>query len=79
MCSSDLLQDWGALGRLALFAALAAAPAWVATHYYLAATVPLVRMAAGGVVLAGAYAVLLAFFGPGREWLTALRAHLHGA
>lgn len=72
------LQDWRALGELALFAALAAVPARVAADHFLRAGGALVRVAAGGLVFAGAYGGLLWWLGPGREWLAALRARGQG-
>ncbi|MGH8687877.1 MAG: lipopolysaccharide biosynthesis protein [Burkholderiales bacterium] len=68
------LQDWRGLVRLALFAALAAALAWAIVGRSLGADVPLIRVAAGGTVLGAVYGALVACFGPGREWLAALRA-----
>lgn len=68
------LQDWGALGRLALFAVLAAALAWTLVGRYIGADGPLPRLAAGGTAFACAYVALMASFNPGREWLAAWRA-----
>ncbi|MGH8745058.1 MAG: hypothetical protein ACREUK_01035, partial [Burkholderiales bacterium] len=68
------LQDWAALGRLALFAMLAAALAWALVGRCFGAGGPLLRLAAGGTAFACAYAALMASFNPGREWLAAWRA-----
>jgi O-antigen/teichoic acid export membrane protein len=59
------LQDWGSLGRLLLFSTLAAALAWAMTDRYLHLDGNMLRLAVGGVVLAGAYGAMLAVGGTG--------------
>ena len=49
------LQDWRALVRTALIAAACGLLAWLATRQFLAEAVPLVRLAAGSIVLIGSY------------------------
>lgn len=73
------LQDWRALGQLALFAALAAALAWgiVARHFGTSGS--LVRLGVGGSLLAVAYAAMYVLSGLGRGWLTTTRGPGHGA
>jgi len=66
------LQDWRSLGLLLLCAALAALIAWVAASRALAAFGPVVRVAAGGGLLAIAYLALLGLCGLGRDALAAL-------
>lgn len=61
------LQDWRALGRLMLFAALAGAFAWSTVDRFLAGGSPLTRAAAGAALVAAAYAVLMAVSGWGRR------------
>ncbi len=51
-------QDWRALVRTAVIAAACGLLAWLATRQFLAEAVPLVRLAAGSVVLVGSYAVI---------------------
>jgi O-antigen/teichoic acid export membrane protein len=53
------LQDWRGLARTALVAALGAVLAWGLTHVLLAEAAPLVRLAAGAVVLAVVYALFI--------------------
>jgi len=53
------LQDWAGLARTALVAASGAALAWGLTHVLLAHAAPLVRLAAGAVVLAVVYALFI--------------------
>jgi O-antigen/teichoic acid export membrane protein len=65
------LQDWRALGLLLLFSALAAALAWALAGHYLAGASPLLRVLAGGVVVAAAYGAMAASSGIGREWRAA--------
>jgi len=72
------LQDWRTLGLLMLLAALAAMLAWAVVSRYLAASGPLVRLIAGGALLAAAYATMVASFGMGRGWLAAVRNPEHG-
>jgi O-antigen/teichoic acid export membrane protein len=72
------LQDWRALGLLILLAALAAGFAWGVTDLYFAASGPLVRLIAGGALLAAAYAAMAVSFGMGRDWLAAARSPEHG-
>ena len=72
------LQDWRSLGLLMLFAALAAALAWCVVAGYFAAAEPLVRLVAGGAVLAAAYIAMTALSGMGRSWLAAASNPEHG-
>jgi O-antigen/teichoic acid export membrane protein len=65
------LQDWRALGLLAAFAALGAALAWTFVQHLLPHAAPVVRLAAGGLAHAAAYAALTASWPRGREWLAA--------
>jgi O-antigen/teichoic acid export membrane protein len=67
------LQDWPSLGRLMLSAALAAMLAWGIVVLHFGTSAPLVRLAAGGVVLTAAYAAVAALLGVGRNWLAAMR------
>ena len=67
------LQDWSALGGLALRSALAAALAWGTVDRFLAASGPLVRAGVGGLVLAAAYCAMHGTWGAGRTWLSAAR------
>lgn len=67
------LQDWRSLGLSMLFAALAAALAWVATDRFFAASGPLARVIAGGAVMALAYASMVGNSQSGRAWLATLR------
>jgi hypothetical protein len=71
------LQDWGALGLSVLFAALAAALAWGMVGSYFFSGGPLLHLAAGGALLAVAYAMMQALFGMGRGWLAAFRPPEH--
>ena len=64
------LQDWGTLGLLILFSALAAALAWIITNHFVLNSVML-RLLVGSTVLAAAYALLPIVFGMGRGWLVA--------
>jgi O-antigen/teichoic acid export membrane protein len=50
------LQHWRELGVAVLYALVSAALAWAVAQAYFAVAVPLARLAAGGVVLALAYA-----------------------
>ncbi|MGE5946934.1 MAG: lipopolysaccharide biosynthesis protein [Betaproteobacteria bacterium] len=68
------LQDWGTLARLALFAVLGALLAWGVDALYFAASGPLVRMLAGGAVLASAYAAAAALSGLAGIWLATVRS-----
>jgi O-antigen/teichoic acid export membrane protein len=52
------LQDWRALGMALAFAAASGALAWVIVDAFLAASGPLLRLAAGGAVFALAYAAV---------------------
>ena len=65
------LQDWRALGLLLLFALLAAALAASLVERFLAGGAPLVRLAAGGAVLALAYGAMTASPPGRRAWLAA--------
>jgi len=67
------LQDWRALRRLLLFAALAAALAWGTVGRFLGASAPLVRLALGAAVLAGAYGTMQVLSGLGRGWFATAR------
>lgn len=67
------LQDWRTLGLLALFAALAAVFAWGMVARYFAASVPIIRLIAGGLFLATAYAPMAAWLGVRRGWLPLAR------
>lgn len=53
------LQDWRGLARTALVATGGAMLAWALTHTLLAQAAPLVRLAAGAVVLAVVYALFI--------------------
>ena len=68
------LQDWPALGRLLLSAALAAILAWSVVERYFGASAPLMRLAVGATVLAAGYAATAALLGVGRTWFTSLRS-----
>ena len=57
------LQDWRTLGLLVAFSALSGMLAWAAAGHFFADSGPVVRMLAGGAVLAGAYAALYGLFG----------------
>lgn len=72
------LQNWHALGLSMLFAALAALLAWGMAGRLFAMSGPLVRLAAGGVLLVAAYATMQALFGMGQGWLAAVRKPEHG-
>jgi O-antigen/teichoic acid export membrane protein len=65
-------QDWRVLGLLMLFAALAAVLAWSLSGRYLAGEAPLLRAVAGGLLVAAAYAALVAASARGRGWIAAL-------
>ena len=67
------LQDWRTLGLVMLFAALAAVLAWAVVSRYFAASGPFVRLAAGGALLAAAYAAMVALAGIDRLRLAAAR------
>ncbi|HEX9185014.1 MAG TPA: hypothetical protein VF876_17300 [Burkholderiales bacterium] len=68
------LQDWRTLGQLTVFAILAALLAWGVDVLYFAASGPLVRMLAGGAVLALAYAAAAALSGLAGAWLATVRS-----
>ena len=68
------LQDWSALGGLALRSALAAALAWGTVDRFFATSGPLVRAAVGGLVVAAAYGAMHGTSGTGRTWLSAARS-----
>jgi O-antigen/teichoic acid export membrane protein len=53
------LQDWRGLARTALVAALGALLAWGVSEAFLAHAAPIVRLAAGAVVLAAVYALFI--------------------
>ncbi len=72
------LQDWRTLGVLAVMSALAAALAWGIVGSYLAASGPVTRVAAGGLVIAVAYVALRACAGMDRELLRELRNYRQG-
>jgi len=73
------LQDWRTLGILILFSALAATLAWSMVSHYFATSGPLVRIAAGGAIMAAAYGFSMhLLLGWGRGWLAAVR-NGHGA
>ncbi|HLO62237.1 MAG TPA: oligosaccharide flippase family protein [Azonexus sp.] len=57
------LQDWRTLGLLLAFSALSGMLAWSAAGHFFTDSGPLVRMVAGGSVLASAYAALYGLFG----------------
>jgi polyferredoxin len=69
------LQDWRTLGLTILFAMLSAALVWELVGRFLAASGPLVRLAAGAVLLVGAYGTLQTLFGVGRTRLAAAAGH----
>jgi O-antigen/teichoic acid export membrane protein len=71
------LQNWRALGRLMLLAALAAGFAWGVTDLFFATSGPLVRLIVGSALLA-AVSALAALVGMGRGWLAAVRNPQHG-
>ena len=50
------LQDWGALARCFVLAALSAALAWAVVAQFLPGAAPIVRLAVGAAVLGAAYA-----------------------
>ncbi|MEO8716791.1 MAG: oligosaccharide flippase family protein [Burkholderiales bacterium] len=72
------LQDWRTLALLILFAIVAALLAWSTVALYFAASGALVRMLAGGIVLASAYAALAAASGLAGVWLTSVRGQKLG-
>ncbi|HET6491679.1 MAG TPA: oligosaccharide flippase family protein [Burkholderiales bacterium] len=73
------LQDWRTLALLILFSALAATLAWGMVSHYLATSGPLVRIAAGGAIMATSYGLSIhVLLGLGRGWLTAARNPGHG-
>ena len=72
------LHDWRALGLLMLLAVLAAASAWSIVGRYFAASGPLARVIAGGVLMAAVYAGMAALLGLGRGWFAAVRKLEHG-
>lgn len=68
------LQDWRSLGKSLLSAALAALLAWSMVDRHIAADAPLLRLSAGGLILAAAYCVTALLFGTCRNWFAAIRA-----
>ena len=72
------LQDWKTLFLLVLFAAGASLLAWAVTVLYFATSGPVLRMLAGGAVLALSYVAIAALSGTGRTWLAAVRTQKHG-
>jgi O-antigen/teichoic acid export membrane protein len=64
------LQDWRTLGQLVLCSALSAALAWGTVGRFLSASGPLVRVVAGGLILALSYGAMHGFWGAGRIWLS---------
>ncbi len=72
------LQNWRALATLMLFSALAAAFAWGVTDRFFAMGGLLVRLAAGGALLAAAYGAMAALSGMRRGWLAAAPKPGHG-
>jgi hypothetical protein len=72
------LQDWKTLLLLVLFAAGASLLAWAVTVLYFATSGPVLRMLAGGAVLALSYVAIAALSGTGRTWLAAVRTQKHG-
>lgn len=74
------LQDWRTLGVLIVCAALAAGLAWGMVGHYFAAGGPLLRVIAGGVLMAVVYGFsIYGLWGRGRGALTAVRTPGHGA
>jgi O-antigen/teichoic acid export membrane protein len=71
------LQDWRGLGCSMLFAALAAALAWVVTDRFFAGAGPLARVMAGAVVMSVAYAAMAGRSQAGRTLLATLRGARH--
>jgi O-antigen/teichoic acid export membrane protein len=67
------LQDWRALGLLAAFSLLGAALAWMLVERLLPAGGTFARLAAGGIVHATAYGMLVVSWPRGRAWLAAGR------
>ncbi|HEX6736457.1 MAG TPA: oligosaccharide flippase family protein [Azonexus sp.] len=57
------LQDWRTLGLLIAFSALSGMLAWTAAGHFFADGGPVLRMLAGGAVLAASYAALYGLFG----------------
>jgi O-antigen/teichoic acid export membrane protein len=72
------LQDWRLLGRLMLFAALAAVVAWGEVGRQFATSEPLVRLTIGGTLLAAVYTAMALLSGTARRWLVAVRHPEHG-
>jgi O-antigen/teichoic acid export membrane protein len=66
------LQNWKSLGLLSLCAALAGSLACAVVREALEASGPVVRVAAGGILLATTYIVLVALCCIGRGWRPAL-------
>lgn len=62
------LQDWGALGLRLVLAVLAAALAWIVTDTQLSSAAPLLRVVAGGAVLAAAYVGMYFWLGLEPGW-----------
>src|SRR5262249_20150587 len=65
------LQDWRILGERLLFAVVAGALAGSLVAHYFAASVTIVRLAVGGVVVAAGYAAVGALLGSGASPFTA--------
>jgi O-antigen/teichoic acid export membrane protein len=72
------LQDWRVLGQLLLSAALAAVFAWDVVGRHFAASGPLLRLAVGSALLAGAYVASVLLFTRGRGGPGPLRSLRHG-
>jgi hypothetical protein len=53
------LQDWWGLARTALVSVGGSLLAWGVTHVFFAHAAPIVRLAAGAVVLAAIYALFI--------------------
>lgn len=73
------LQDWPALGLRLLFAVLAAALAWGVVERFLGGGGALLRLAAGGSILAAGYLALHARAFLDRDWLVAARNAARGS
>ena len=71
--ASSRLQDWRTLALLLLFAVLAALLSWGLVTRYFAGSFPLIRLLAGGLILAATYASMTAWLGVRRGWLPLVR------
>jgi O-antigen/teichoic acid export membrane protein len=73
------MQDWRTLGVLLLLSMLAAAATWGIVSHYFAASGPLVRVAAGSILLAGIYGALRLSLGMDRDLVRFVRGLRHSS